>query len=138
MRTPAFATIAVFWAIWAVAQQGYPEQPAKDSSSGQTTIQGCLSGSDGSYTLTGKSGTAYQLTGNTAKLSAHVGHEVQIKGTTVESGAAPGAPSASTRQMEQSRIDVSSVRHISETCGSKPKSETEKPPMSEKPPGPPQ
>ncbi len=62
------------------AQQTYPStQSTAPSSSGQMTVKGCLSGSEGSYTLTDKSGTTYMLSGDTAKLRGHVGHEVQIK-----------------------------------------------------------
>jgi len=118
-------------AAWAVAQS-YPSQTSQSSSSDQTkTIQGCLSRSDGGYTLTDKAGTAYQVTGETAQLSDHVGHEVQIKGRTTEAKT-PGEPSATTKPNAQPSIDVSSVKHISDTC--KPKSESQNPPTSEKPP----
>jgi hypothetical protein len=40
-----------------------------------------LSSSNGNYILTDNKGNTHQLTGETSKLSAHVGHEVQIKGT---------------------------------------------------------
>ena len=125
--------------------QNYPGQSAKGSSTNQTTVQGCLSGSAGGFTLTDNSGTAYQLAGDTSKLTDHVGHQVEITGTTAVSGEAPGAPSAAA----PARIDVSSVKHISSTCASKSdtgadKSPTDKkppmsenPPMSERPPGPP-
>jgi hypothetical protein len=85
--------------------------------------------------LTDKVGTAYQVTGNTAQLSDHVGHEVQIKGKAIEANV-PGTPSATT-STTQSSIDISSVKHISETCTAKPKSESQNPPISEKPPIPP-
>jgi Protein of unknown function (DUF5818) len=121
-------------AVWAVAQQGYPSsQTTTPSSSGQTTIKGCLSRSDGEFALTDTSGTSYKLTGDTAKLSDHVGHEVQIKGTTTDANATPGAASAAGAAARPT-LDVTSMKHISETCSSKSKSETQKPPMSEKPP----
>ena len=141
MRKTVFATLVLLLcSAWALAQQGYG-QDGQSSSSGKTTVQGCLSKSDtGGYTLTDKSGTTYQLTGNTSKLSAHVGHEVQIKGTKAESNAA----SASSGADANPQIEVSSMKHISETCSSVGKSEkssekptSEKPaskPMSEKPP----
>ncbi len=76
------------------------------SSSGQnTTIQGCLSASamgDNNFTLTqDQTGTVYTLTGNTADLKSHVGHEVSISGQAVSGNAASantssGAPSSST------------------------------------------
>jgi len=47
----------------------------------------------------------------------HVGHEVQIKGTKAQSSTAPGNP-ATTNRIE-SRINVFSLKHISETCSPK-------------------
>src|SRR5579859_5624676 len=52
-----------------------------DNSGKKEKIEGCLSGSNGNYTLTDKNGTAYQLSGDTSKLADHVGHEVKITGT---------------------------------------------------------
>ncbi len=118
---------------WAVAQQNYPSnQTSSPGSSGQTTTEGCLSRSDGGYTLTDKSGTTYKLSGDTSKLSDHIGHEIQVKGMIAESKT-PGAASG-TSAAGQPTLDVTSFKHISETCTSKSKSESEKPPMSEKPP----
>lgn len=51
------------------------------STSGTQTIQGCLSGSNGNYTLTDKSGKIYHLAGDTSQLIKHVGHEVEVTGT---------------------------------------------------------
>ncbi len=86
---------------------------------GQTTVEGCLSGSSGNYTLSAKDGTSYQLTGDTAKLSEHVGHEVKVTGTS--SSAAPnagGTAAGTTGQASASSqtLEVSSVKHISKTC----------------------
>jgi hypothetical protein len=85
-------------------------------------VQGCLSGSSGSYTLSDKNGTTYQLTGDTAKLSEHVGHEVKITGTpsSGSSTAASGGAASSTagEAGSQQTLQVSSVKHISKTCQS--------------------
>ena len=89
-------------------------------SSGKTTVQGCLSGSDGNYTLTDKTGTAYKLTGETAQLQAHVGHTIQVTGT-----ASPGmnsrrmgnqTGSMSEAAESQPTLDVTSFKHISANC----------------------
>jgi hypothetical protein len=117
---------------WAVSQD-YPSQKGQSSSSAQrTTIEGCLGRTDGGFTLTDKAGKRYELTGDTAMLKDHISHEVQIDGTKAESSTPTGTPEATTNRIE-ARIDVSGVKHISETC--KAKSETERP-MSEKPPTP--
>src|SRR5438046_1404718 len=66
---------------WLQAQQ-YPPDTSKQTGSSQNKVEGCLQGSDGNFTLSDSSGTTYQLQGDTAKLSEHVGHEVQITGST--------------------------------------------------------
>lgn len=88
------------------------------AASGQTTVQGCLQGSDGSYTLTDKSGTTYQLQGDTKKLSAHVGHEVQITGSTA--GATSSAMGTQTGGTQQAALTVQSMKHVSKACQSAP------------------
>jgi hypothetical protein len=108
-------------ATWVQAQSQYPQPGSKNgtSASGQTTLQGCLQGSDGNYTFTDKAGTTYRLEGDTSKLSAHVGHEVQITGSTTSASASTnpttGTPTAST---QQPTLTVQNVKHISKTCKS--------------------
>lgn len=86
---------------------------AGQSSGAQLSVEGCLSGSDGKYTLTDKQGTAYQLTGDTSKLAEHVGHEVRISGS-----AGSGAASAASAGGASQTLEVKSVKHISKTCQS--------------------
>src|SRR5512143_590821 len=69
---------------------------SSSSSSGETSVEGCLQGSSGSYTLTDNSGMTYQLAGDTSKLADHVGHEVKITGTATSGSAAAGASSGSS------------------------------------------
>jgi hypothetical protein len=95
-------------------------QMSRSSSGGETTVQGCLSGSNGSYTLSDKNGNTYQLTGDTAKLSQHVGHEVRITGTT---GSASGSTSSTGAAGStagaagaQQTLQVTSVKHVSKSC----------------------
>lgn len=64
----------------------------QDKQKTDTTIQGCLGGAGGSYTLTDKGGKNYQLDGEAAKLGDHVGHEVQLIGT--QSGGGDSSSSA--------------------------------------------
>jgi hypothetical protein len=89
-------------------------------SAGQKTVTGCLSGSNGSYTLTDKHGKTYQLTGDTAKLSDHVGHEVKITGNSNSAGSAASgggaAAGASAGAGAEQTMEVSSVKHVSKTC----------------------
>jgi ABC-type phosphate transport system substrate-binding protein len=125
-------SVLLLGASWAVAQdttnptspdpsQTSPtsassSQTGATTASGATAVEGCLSGASGNYTLTDKNGVAYQLTGDTAKLSEHVGHQVKITGTS--SSAAPGSDgtAAGTTSANSPTLEVSSVKHISKTC----------------------
>jgi Protein of unknown function (DUF5818) len=130
-KTLMFAAVLLLSAAWLQAQQ-YPQSGSSPSggtqassgqgsdSSGKTTVEGCLQGSGGNFMLTDSSGVTYQLQGDTSKLTEHVGHEVQIKGTTSgsagssqSSGAAAGSSAGS-----QQTLNVDSVKHIAKTCKS--------------------
>jgi Protein of unknown function (DUF5818) len=121
-KTFLLAISLLLSAVWLQAQSQYPQTGSRQtgaSASGQTTVQGCLQGSDGNYTLTDKSGTTYQLQGDTSKLSAHVGHEVQITGSTTSASTATsptaGTPTGATQQFT---LTVQNMKHISKTCKS--------------------
>lgn len=116
---------------WVQAQGQYPQSNPDEagnstsSASGETTVQGCSQGANGSYTQTSDSGSTYRLQGDTSKLSEHVGHEVAIIGTTAPSSAAASpsgessphtSSSASTSGTSQNTPNVQDVKHISKTC----------------------
>jgi hypothetical protein len=104
-------------ATWLQAQ-AYPQSSATQAdAAGATTVQGCLSGSEGNYTLTADSGTTYTLTGDTAKLKDHVGHEVSITGKTSGSSAS-SASSASSSTGAGQTLEVTSMKHIAASCKS--------------------
>ena len=109
-------------AAWLQAQDQYGSQSGSSqtgtASSGKTTVQGCLQSSNGTYTLTDKSGTTYQLQGDTSKLSAHVGHEVKITGTTSGSSATSSSMGTQTGGTQQPTLTVESMKHVSKTCQS--------------------
>jgi uncharacterized protein DUF5818 len=129
-KTLMFAAVLLLSVAWLQAQQtpssgsspsaGSQTSSQSGDSSGAKTVEGCLQGSSGSFTLTDSSGTTYQLQGDTSKLSEHVGHEVQIKGTT--SGSAGGSSSsgsmAGSSAGSQQTLNVDSVKHVSKTCKS--------------------
>ena len=115
---------------WMLAQN-YPSSSsasqAGSMSDSKTTVQGCLSGAAGNYSLTDNSGSTYQLAGDTSKLAEHVGHKVEITGTKASAGSPSStAPSGGTATSggtapsggagNQQTLNVSSVKHISETC----------------------
>lgn len=89
--------------------------------SGSETIQGCLMGSSGSYTLTDSSGNQYQLEGNTAKLATHVNKQVEIRGSEASAGSSATATGASAASGTGAAkmFKVRSVKKISDSCASK-------------------
>lgn len=128
MRRSLLVVAMLLCATWMLAQTSPTTNPSStssqsaSSSASKTTVTGCLSGSSGNYTLTDKSGTAYQLTGDTANLTEHVGHEISVTGTSnsSESSASTnsGTGSSSTNTASQKKLDVSSFKHLSSTCTS--------------------
>ncbi len=130
-RALMLAAVLLLSAAWLQAQQDTQASPstatsaqanASQAGSGsETTVQGCLQGSSGNFTLTDKSGTTYQLAGDTSKLAEHVGHEVQIKGMTSESASSAGSTStnpsgSSAASGSQSNLTVKDVKLVSKTC----------------------
>lgn len=85
---------------------------ANNSMGNETQIEGCLSGSSGAYTLTDATGQTWQLQGNDAQLSKHVGESVRVSGTPAGS-ASSGASSAGAAGQN---FSVSKVRKVSNTC----------------------
>ena len=112
-KTLVLALTLLCSAAWLQAQD-QNSQNAPDGSppaASQTSVQGCLQGSDGNFTLTADSGTTYSLQGDTSKLGNHVGHEVLITGTTADA-------SSSSSNASQPTLTVEKFRHISKTCKS--------------------
>ena len=114
-------SVILLSACWVAAQEASQQttsptsaQSNSTTAGGETTVQGCLSGSNGNYTLTDKNGMSYQLTGDTAKLSQHVGHEVKVTGST-GTGTATGSMGSQSNNASQT-LTVSSMKHISKTC----------------------
>jgi len=97
-----------------------------ETSSGNS-IEGCLSGSAGNWTLTDQSGKTYQLSGDTSKLSDHVGHQIRVTGTDNSSsasssgsmGSSPSGSSATgagSSSGSQPTFTVQKVKMISSSC----------------------
>ena len=142
---------------WVVAQDSSQAAGAKasqtSSNAGETTtIEGCLSGSAGNYTLTDKTGKTYQLQGDSSKLGDQVGHQVRINGSeggavasatapsganasasTSSSGSNPSSSSSASKPSDSApnrsgsasaaiQFNVSGVTKISDTCTASPTS----------------
>lgn len=129
LRTMLLALTLLASAAWVQAQSQYPQTnptgTSAASTSGQTTVQGCLQESNGNYTLTSDTGTSYQLSGDTSKLSKHVGHEVEITGATSSGSSAAAPPSSGTNPSASTStgtsgtsqtLNVDNVKHISKSC----------------------
>ena len=106
------------------AQSSASPTSSQDSGSAQK-IEGCLSQTSSGFALADASGTNYNLTGDTSKLSSHVGEQVEVKGMpasgSASSSAAPNA-SASAAGAGASggaageSFTVQSVKRIAKTC----------------------
>jgi Protein of unknown function (DUF5818) len=104
---------------WLLAQnQDSQLRSGQNGTAGQTTVQGCLQESNGSYTLTSDSGMTYLLQGASSTLSKHVGHEVRITGSTSNAGSSRSEsdPAAGTSAKPQETLTIENVKHISKTC----------------------
>ncbi len=120
--------------------QSSPSTTTTQTTTTQTTetsngnsIEGCLSGSSGNYTLTDSTGKSWQLAGDTSKLTEHVGHQVRITGSEAGGGSASGSASSSgagssasgssggsgSSSGSQSTFTVQKVKMISSSCPSK-------------------
>ena len=130
MRYLQLLAVLLLAMVWGVAQ-GYPSQTNSTQASqaipvnagGEQSVQGCLSGADGKYTLMVKNGTSFRLVGDTAKLAEHIGHEIKVTGTMSSASTSPNtdASAGTTGQSSPSsggEIQVTSVKHIAKTCQS--------------------
>ena len=110
-KTLTLVLVLLFSAVWLQAQEG--------SSSAPTTVQGCLSVSNGRYSVTDSSGTVHQLTGYANKLKDHIGHEVEITGTPAVRSASTTVQGAGSTAKQTPVIRVQSIKHIADTCAAK-------------------
>lgn len=108
-------------AVWASAQGTPPseQQPTAQASShaqpadtGQS-IEGCLASSNGSFTLTDKSGKTYQLAGDTTKLGDHVGQTLRVWGSEKKATDPPGTSSLANAQPT---FTVEKMKMVAPSC----------------------
>ncbi len=116
-KTLMLASIVFFSAIWLQAQAGDPGADTRASNaSGPTRIDGCLHSSGFQYTVTDKSGKVHLLTGDTARLSHYVGHQVEITGTPTIKTIDTSEQNAASTVEEVPAFRVKSARQISKSC----------------------
>jgi hypothetical protein len=114
-RIILLGSILLLSAVWAVAQNNSDSDSESRTTSSKVTVEGCLDGAIGNYTLTDHAGASYRLTGNADTLKAHVGETMQVTGVVVPVGHVPGAMSEGTET--QPTLSVISFNRISAVCG---------------------
>ncbi len=108
-----------------------PDQAAQPSS-GENSIEGCLGGSAGKYTLIDKAGTSYKLElpaqADTSTLDKHIGQEVRVTGAVAhaEGSASSSTPNTDTsdksagamsgKSASKASIKVSKMQKVADTC----------------------
>ena len=114
-KTLTLTLLLLVSALWVQAQEA--GQPAS-TTSGLTTLQGCLTYTNGHYRLTEDNGTAHQLQSQAQKLTKHVGHEVTITGKPAVRSVDTTIQGAASSVKEQQVFKVSSVQHVADSCKS--------------------
>lgn len=91
-----------------------------NSTKGEKKLKGCVQSQGGQTMLETKKGKDIALTGQ--DLSAHNGHEVEVKGTwETAGGAGMSQSSTGTSASGEKTFNVTDVKMISETCSGKTK-----------------
>ena len=86
---------------------GFAQTPAASSDTDQTTIKGCLGGSDGNYTVVeDNTGHIFKITTSTADLKPHLNHDITLIGHKTSGTGSPADNS----------LAVTEVKMISEHC----------------------
>jgi hypothetical protein len=107
MNRFSFATAIL---LLSAAPLAAPAQQQSDQSQ-LATLEGCLSADVDAFFLTDTKGTTHALGGNTNQLTARVGHQVRLSGTTV-----PGDAEAIPGGVHQAVFEVEKVRSLSTSC----------------------
>ena len=98
------------------SQTGTSGNMGNESSKGEKKLKGCVQSQGGQYMLETKKGKAIALTGQ--DVSAHVGHEVEVKGAWA-SGSSSAVSSTGNASGSEKTFNVASVEMKSESCGGK-------------------
>lgn len=123
----------VFWLIpilclslcpIALAQGTAPEKQDKkaDKSAHTQSVTGCLQKGDepGEFSITGEDGKTWGLRSTSVKLDEHLGHKVNVTGTTTHETKAEekkeGQVENAASKAEYADLTVTSLKMVSETC----------------------
>jgi len=112
------ATLFAFaFLIATVCLQAQAVGQAAAKTSKLTTIQGCLSFSNGHYRLTESSGKTWQLSNEVNQLRHHIGHEVELTGMPGERTIDTSQEGAGESTVKEEKVfKVKSVKHLADTC----------------------
>jgi len=111
-----FAFLLLGSAIGLQAQEGYPALDRWQAPSDPPTVQGCLQNSATHYFVVWKDGTITRLTGNTARLSRYVGHEMEISGKPTVISLDTTVTKAASTVEELPALDVKNAKELAPTC----------------------
>ena len=101
-----------------IAQTAAPEKKAEKSQ----TVTGCLQKGDeaGEFSITGEDGKTWGLRSTSVKLDEHLGHKVNVTGTTAHETKAEekkeGQVENAASKAEYADLTVTSLKMVSETC----------------------
>jgi hypothetical protein len=113
-RIILLSSILLLSTVWAAAQNDSDSDSESSTASSKMTVEGCLDGAIGNYTLTDHAGASYQLTGDLEQLKAHVGETMRVTGVVTPIVHVPGAMSEGTET--QPTLSVTSLKRISTVC----------------------
>jgi hypothetical protein len=105
-------------ALWLPAQEGYPALDRWTGPSDPPTVQGCLVNSATYYFVVWPDGRITRLTGNTARLSRYVGHEVEVSGKPTIITLDTTVTKAASTVEELPALDVRSAKELAQACPS--------------------
>lgn len=97
---------------------------------GGSSVEGCLGGSAGNFTISDKSGTTYRLElpqgADATVLNKHIGEEIRVTGTVAGAADTTAASSAGAKPTAgaaggggQPSIAVSRIDKVADTCGNR-------------------
>ena len=115
MRTSILlSSLILLSAMGAMAQNDSNSGSVSVTPSVKATIEGCLQGAVGNYTLFDYAGASYLLTGDTEQLKAHDGETIRVTGAISPVVNVPGAISEGTNT--QPTLSVISFKQLSSVC----------------------
>lgn len=120
MRRTWLLSSLLFCALWLVAQTNPNQTLAPDrgtkTGNDQITLQGCLSESNGDYTLTDASGNVYRLVGTSSTVKEQVGHTVEVTG--INSSHVPRSTGSASEPAAPPTLTVTAVKDVADSCSS--------------------